>query len=59
MVSQTNWAAAAVMGALHSAHVGSRCDDEDGPVDSVTLPSPPLEAAEAASEEAAKKLTNS
>ena len=55
MVSQTNWAAAAVMGALHSAHRGSRCDDEDGPVDSVTLPSPPLEAAEAASEEAAKE----
>ena len=44
MVSQTNWAAAAVMGALHSAHVGSRCDDDDGPVDSVTLP--PLEGAE-------------
>ena len=37
MVSQTNAATAAVMGLQHSAHVGRRCADEEGGVDSVTL----------------------
>ena len=36
MVSQTNAAAAAVMGSQHSAHVGSRCAEDEGGVDSVT-----------------------
>ena len=36
MVSQTKAATAAVMGLQHSAHVGRRCADEEGGVDSVT-----------------------
>ena len=38
MVSQTNAATAAVMGLQHSAHVGRRCAEEEGGVDSVTPP---------------------